>query len=45
MANTNTAGTEQRPIIQIDDIEREMNDEEYAQYLEDQANKPEALAD
>jgi len=27
-----------KPLIQIDDLIREMNDEEYAQYLADQAN-------
>lgn len=29
-----------KPLIQIDDLVREMTDEEYAQYLEDQANAP-----
>lgn len=27
-----------KPLIQIDDLVREMTDEEYEQYLEDQAN-------
>ena len=27
-----------KPLIQIDDLVREMTDEEYAQYQEDQAN-------
>jgi hypothetical protein len=29
-----------RPLIQIDDLVREMTDEEYAQYLEQVANAP-----
>jgi hypothetical protein len=29
-----------KPLIQIDDLVREMTDEEHAQYLEDQANAP-----
>jgi hypothetical protein len=29
-----------KPLIQIDDLVREMTDEEYAQYLLDQANAP-----
>lgn len=32
-----------KPLIQIDDLVREMTDEEYAQYLEDQANAPTLL--
>jgi len=32
-----------RPLIQIDDLVREMTDEEYAQYLQDQANAPTPL--
>ena len=32
-----------KPLIQIDDEVREMTDEEYAQYLEDQANAPAPL--
>lgn len=34
---------EQKPLIQIDDEVREMTDEEYAQYLEMQANAPAPL--
>jgi hypothetical protein len=29
-----------KPLIQIDDLVREMTDEEFAQYEEDQANAP-----
>jgi hypothetical protein len=29
-----------KPLIQIDDLVREMTDEEHAQYLEDIANAP-----
>ena len=29
-----------KPLIQIDDLVREMTDEEHAQYLEMQANAP-----
>ena len=29
-----------KPLIQIDDLIREMTDEEHAQYLEDIANAP-----
>jgi hypothetical protein len=29
-----------KPLIQIDDLVREMTDEEHAQYLQDQANTP-----
>lgn len=29
-----------KPLIQIDDLVREMTEEEHAQYLEDQANAP-----
>jgi hypothetical protein len=29
-----------KPLIQIDDLVREMTDEEHAQYLEKQANAP-----
>jgi hypothetical protein len=29
-----------KPLIQIDDLVREMTDEEHAQYLQDQANAP-----
>jgi hypothetical protein len=29
-----------KPLIQINDEVREMTEEEYAQYLEDQANAP-----
>ena len=32
-----------RPLIQIDDLVREMTDEEYAEYLEMQANAPAPL--
>jgi hypothetical protein len=32
-----------KPLIQIDDLVREMTDEEHAQYLEDQANAPAPL--
>ena len=32
-----------RPLIQIDDLIREMTDEEYADYLEMQANAPAPL--
>lgn len=32
-----------KPLIQIDDEVREMTDEEYAQYLEMQANAPKPL--
>lgn len=32
-----------KPLIQIDDLIREMTDEEHAQYLEDQANAPQPL--
>jgi hypothetical protein len=32
-----------KPLIQIDDLVREMTDEEYAQYLLDQANTPAPL--
>jgi hypothetical protein len=34
-----------KPLIQINDEVREMTDEEYAQYQEDQANKPAALGE
>jgi hypothetical protein len=30
----------EKPLIQIDDLVREMTDEEYAQYLESIANTP-----
>jgi hypothetical protein len=30
----------EKPLIQIDDLVREMTDEEYAQYQEDQENTP-----
>jgi hypothetical protein len=30
----------EKPLIQIDDLVREMTDEEYAQYLEQVANTP-----
>lgn len=30
----------QKPLIQIDDLVREMTDEEYAFYLEQQSNAP-----
>lgn len=33
MATAKTTATEPRPLIQIDDEIREMNDEEYAEYL------------
>lgn len=33
----------EKPLIQIDDEIREMTDEEYEQYLEDQANAPAPL--
>ena len=33
-----------KPLIQIDDLVREMTDEEHAQYLQDQANAPAPLA-
>lgn len=29
-----------KPLIQIDDLVREMTDEEHAQYLQDTANTP-----
>jgi hypothetical protein len=29
-----------RPLIQIDDLVREMTEEEHAQYLQDSANAP-----
>jgi hypothetical protein len=32
-----------KPLVQIDDLVREMTDEEYAQYLQDQANAPAPL--
>lgn len=32
-----------KPLIQIDDLVREMTDEEYAQYLKDLENAPQAL--
>jgi hypothetical protein len=34
-----------KPLIQIDDLVREMTDEEHAQYLEDIANAPSFPAD
>jgi hypothetical protein len=37
MATAKTQATE-KPLIQIDDEVREMTDEEYAEYLEEQAN-------
>lgn len=37
MATAKTKATE-KPLIQIDDLVREMTDEEYAEYLEIQAN-------
>jgi hypothetical protein len=30
----------EKPLIQIDDLVREMTDEEYADYQEQQANQP-----
>jgi hypothetical protein len=33
----------EKPLIQIDDEIREMTDEEYEAYLEEQANAPEPL--
>lgn len=39
MATTKTQAI-QKPLIQIDDEVREMTDEEYALYLEMQANAP-----
>jgi hypothetical protein len=39
------ATTPKKPFIQIDDLVREMTDEEYADYLEHQANKPAPLAE
>lgn len=35
---TAKAKTIEKPLIQIDDVVREMTDEEYARYLEDQAS-------
>jgi len=32
-----------KPLIQIDDLVREMTDEEYAAYLQEQANAPAPL--
>jgi hypothetical protein len=34
-----------KPLIQIDDLVREMTDEEYAAYLETQANAPAPLGE
>lgn len=34
-----------KPLLQIDDEVREMTDEEYAQYLEMQANAPKPLGE
>ena len=43
MATTKSQATEtpSRPLIQIDDLIREMNDEEFAAYEEQLANQPE----
>jgi hypothetical protein len=35
----------EKPLIQIDDLVREMTDEEYAAYLEQIANAPEVEAE
>ena len=35
----------ERPMIQIDDLVREMTDEEYEQYLETQSEAPTSLPD
>ncbi len=32
-----------KPFIQIDNLVREMTDEEYAEYLQDMANEPAPL--
>lgn len=37
--------TPSKPLIQIDDLVREMTDEEYADYLEMQANAPAPLGE
>lgn len=39
MATAKTQSIE-KPLIQIDDLVREMTDEEYADYLEAQKNRP-----
>jgi hypothetical protein len=38
--DTETPFESERPLIQIDDLVRPMTDEEYARYLEMQANSP-----
>lgn len=42
MATAKTKATE-KPLIQIDDLVREMTDEEYAYYLQEQASAPPPL--
>lgn len=42
MATTKAQATE-KPLIQIDDLVREMTDEEYAYYLQEKANAPAPL--
>jgi hypothetical protein len=47
MATTKSAQieTQPRPLIQIDDLVREMNDEEFAAYEEGLANQPKLPGD
>lgn len=44
-AKPETIETPSRPLIQIDDLIREMNDEEFAAYKEIFANAPELTGD